>query len=168
MRALKSISVVLVVLLVICLAPRFSGGEEQGSYVGEFCFDMVTTSTLLYYDLPDEMTGLLRLTVFAAPSGVYSVNGSLSVAGNSIVIPLVGTAVKDGESLRLSVTGPLGYDSIQFATQLKQQNEAVITFFGLAHRYVTSPGLVGIPPPGDLKEIGHQPFSGTLTSRACP
>jgi hypothetical protein len=168
MRIYKYISVVLVVLFGICFIPRFSEGEEQGSYIGEYCFDMVTTSTLLYYDLPDEMTGLLRLTVFSAPSGVYSLNGSLSVTGNSIVIPLVGTAVKDGESLRLSVTGPGGYESIQLAAQIRENSDAAITFFGLAHRYVTHPGLVGVPPPGDLKEIGHQPFSGTLTPRACP
>jgi hypothetical protein len=48
MRIYKNISVVLVVLFGICFVPRFSVGAEQGSYIGEYCFDMVTTETIFY------------------------------------------------------------------------------------------------------------------------
>jgi hypothetical protein len=169
MRIYKNISVVLVVLFGICFVPRFSVGAEQGSYIGEYCFDMVTTETI-FYDLNVEMTGLLRLTVFLAPSGAYPVNGSLSITGNPLVIPLVGTAVKDSESLALSLTGSAGFyhlPSMEFYTRIREGGGPPIEFFGLAHRYVSHPNLL-LPPPGDLKEIGHQPFSGTLTPRACP
>jgi hypothetical protein len=170
MRIFKNISVVLAVLLGICFVPRFSRGAEQGSYSGEYCFDMVTTETI-FYDLNVKLTGLLRVSVFLAPSGVYSVNGSLAVSGNPIIVPLVGTAVKDGESLYLSITGSAGFyqlPSVEFYTRIREGDVTPFEFFGLAHRYVSQPGLVGVPPPGDLKEIGHQPFSGTLNPRACP
>jgi hypothetical protein len=170
MRIFKNISVLLAVLLGICSVPRFSEGIELGSYIGEYCFDMVTTETI-FYDLNVEITGLLRLSVFLAPSGVCAVNGSLAISGNPIIVPLVGTAVKDSESLCLSLTRSAGFyhlPSVEFYTRIRESDVTPIEFFGLAHRYMPDPAMVGAPPPADLKEIGHQPFSGTLTPRACP
>jgi hypothetical protein len=170
MKISKVVVVVYVGLLALCSAPLAAEGQAPPSYVGEFCFDMVNVGTI-FYDLNVKLTGLLKLTVFSSPSGIYTVNGSLALAppGGS-VIPLVGTAVSTNLGLGVSLTGSTGfYDipSVDFHTNIVPGRETPFEFFGLAHRYINF-GNITPGPPADLKEIGHQPISGTLTPRECP
>jgi hypothetical protein len=170
MKARKVVCFILIGLLALCATPVSAGDQAQPSYVGEFCFDMVNPQTI-FYDLNVKLTGLLRLTVFSTPSGIYTVNGSLALAppGGS-VIPLVGTAVSTNLGLGVSFTGSTGfYDipSVDFHTNIVPGRETPFEFFGLAHRYIIFGNIVP-PPPDNLKEIGHQPIAGTLTPRECP
>jgi hypothetical protein len=152
------------------LFPGASNAQDQRNYVGEFCFDMVNTGTL-FYDLNVKFTGLLKLTVFSTPSGVYTLNGSLSVTPPSVSdIPLVGTAVSTNIGLGVSLTGSTGFfqiPSVDIYTNIVPGRETPFEFLGLAHRYISF-GNITPPPPADLKEIGHQPIAGTLTPRVCP
>jgi hypothetical protein len=171
MKLHKAISLLFFGLFSLCLFPGSSNGQDRGNYIGEFCFDMVNTQTLIY-DVSPAFTGLLRLSVFSAPSGIYTVNGSLTLTPNSAtVIPLVGTAVSiDDSRLGVSLTGSTGFfgvPSVEFYTTIAEGVQVPLQFLGLAHRYI-SLGPLGAPPPADLKEIGHQPIAGTLTPRVCP
>jgi hypothetical protein len=170
MKLHKAISIIFLGLFLIYLSSGLSNAQNQGNYIGEYCFDMVNTETILY-DLRFRFTGLLRLTVFSAPSGIYTVNGSLTRTEGGGGLPLVGTAMSANDSLRVSLTGSTGfYDipSVDFYTTIWEGVQGPILFFGLAHRYIPLGIPLGAPPPADLKEIGHQPIAGTLTPRECP
>jgi hypothetical protein len=96
---------------------------------------------------------------------------SLALTDSGSVVPLVGTAVNANGNLRVSLTGSTGFfdiPSVDFHTVIGEGVQAPFQFRGLAHRYIPHEGLAGVPPPGDLKEIGHQPIAGTLTPVACP
>jgi hypothetical protein len=160
---------VLVMLLLLCILPGPSNAQDQGNYIGEFCFDMVNTQTLLY-DTTLKLSGLLRLSVFSLPSGIYTIHGGLIVnQGTITTIPLVGTGVNTDFGLSVSLTGSTSFytvPSFDIHMNIMPGQEAPFGFLGLAHRYIAS-GLL-VPPPGDLLEIGHQPILGTLTPRECP
>jgi hypothetical protein len=169
MKPHKTIFLIFLGLFLFCLFPGPSSAQGQGNYIGEFCFDMVNTETI-FYDLRFRFTGLLRLTVFSTPSGIYTVNGSLKLidAGE---LPLVGTAVNPNRNLRVSLTGSTGFidiPSVDFYTSIPEGYPGPFVFYGLAHRYIPLDIPLGAPPPADLKEIGHQPIAGTLTPVVCP
>jgi hypothetical protein len=161
---------VLVILFLLCTLSGPSSAQDEGNYMGEYCFDMVNSQTLIYDGLI-KLSGLLRLSVFSSPSGIYTIHGGLSVnQGTITTIPLVGTGVNTDFGLSVSLTGSTGFGtvpSVDIHTSIMPGQGVPFGFLGLAHRYIAIPGLL-LPPPHDLQEIGHQPIAGTLTPIACP
>lgn len=129
--------------LVLLLIPISSHAQGDVSYIGEYCFDLVSSDST-------KPMKTFKVGILSYGSGYFPVNGKTTVQG--VIMPVHGTAVLDGSVvyMTLNAAGPTFATIMTTTIYIGYDVSTLSGSYHELYQYVNSlifnPSQFGVPP----------------------